>query len=107
MIYGQGETIIREELVEESSGTQNIRGYLTLTNQRLIFERTSGFMYRNRETVFTMNLSSISRVEARGVTGFRSLNIQGGTRYLQTYKFQTGKAKDWEADILQGIRGRL
>lgn len=107
MIYGEGETVIREEFVDESSGKQKIRGYLTLTNQRLIFEQGTGFMWRNRETVFAIPFYNIMRVESKGVLGFRSLIVEGGNRYFRRYKFETGKAKEWEADILQGIAGRL
>lgn len=58
-----------EKILSQQDGAEisNIgRGRLYLTNKRIIFETTRGFLFKKTKTALAINLSDITHVEAQG-----------------------------------------
>lgn len=99
----KGERKIRQEdCSEDSLGT----GILTLTNQRIAFDKSQGrimdFTKHEGDTILDLSLSDITKVWKEG-RFIRKLYIRAGGESPKTYKFGVFRAGSWAKSIQNAL----
>ncbi len=101
-IYRGGERLIKEASAREAD--INVSGTLSLTNQRLIFERVEGLFSKKRSTHFDIALDYIRGVATEGFfSKSLTVEISDGGEFVQ-YKFSIPGAEEWEAEIRTAVQ---
>jgi len=107
VILKQGEFVLKEAKAKETLYYQT-RGFLTLTNSRLVFEKVYGMFGNKKEILWSTPLSDIQKVDLEGLFS-KSLVIEISwlteehVRGISKYKFSISEARDWESAIREAV----
>ena len=113
-ILDKGENLIRESKASEKDAIVK-KGFLLLTNRRLIFEGEQGLPFnKKRNTAFNASLQQVRNVGTEGMlTKFLTVEISwpdrqsmGNARTIKKYKFTIPQAADWEVEIRAAVQQR-
>ena len=130
-IFRGNEQFIKEGKCKTVIDGRKLNGRLSLTNERLMFEKEEGLFSKSRTTELQISLGLVSRVEVEGMV-FKSVRVEAtwieqdyGTRYglgsgsvsdsgadLVTrrnvnYVFQVSEAEQWASDIRRAVQQNL
>jgi len=98
-----GEKVLLEE---KASGEAYGSGTLTLTDARVVFERTTGLISKKTEIVLILPLHTVEDVRVEGLIG-KKLVIQGSderTGRISKWKFGVPNPSGWEMSIKSAIQ---
>jgi hypothetical protein len=94
-------------LLEERAKSENYgKGTLTLTNGRLVFERTTGLISKKTEICLICPLSTVEDVRVEGLIG-KKLAVQGSderTGRINKWKFSVPNPSGWEMSVKSAIQ---
>ncbi len=130
-IFRGNEQLIKEGKCKTVIDGRKLNGRLSLTSERLMFEKEEGLFSKSRTTELQISLGLVSRVEVEGLvskgvrieatwieqdyrTGFRddtiSVSDSGAelvTRRNMNYVFRVSEAEQWASDIRRAVQQNL